>query len=55
MLTPAVTDMIDSMLLPAHHKDPFDRILIAQAVQNFLTFVTQDQLIQQYNIPQLWI
>ena len=55
LLDPSVAEMIDSTLLPVHHKDPFDRILIAQATHHALVFVTQDQLIQQYNIPQLWL
>lgn len=46
---------IDSTLLPPHHKDPFDRILTAQAAHHGLIFVTQDQVIQQYDVPQLWL
>lgn len=34
--------------LPFHHKDPFDRMLIAQAITEDLTFVTQDQDILLY-------
>lgn len=37
-------------LLPAHHKDPFDRMLIAQAQAEGLTLVTCDEKILQYNI-----
>lgn len=40
--------------LPAVHKDPFDRMLICQAIQNNLTFVTSDALIRQYPIKTLW-
>ncbi|MDQ6663043.1 MAG: type II toxin-antitoxin system VapC family toxin [Acidobacteriota bacterium] len=36
------------------HKDPFDRLLIAQAKIERLTFVTRDQTIQKYNIETLW-
>ena len=35
--------------LPPHHKDPFDRLLIAQAIAEGLTLITRDDVIQQYN------
>jgi len=34
--------------LPAHHADPFDRILVAQAVSEPLRFLTHDRLLVQY-------
>ena len=34
--------------LPAHHKDPFDRILIAQAIAENLTLVTADTKVMRY-------
>ncbi len=37
--------------LPAHHRDPFDRMLIAQAKVERLTIVTRDTIIKQYKIP----
>ena len=37
-------------LLPGHHKDPFDRMLIAQAQSDGLVIVTNDEKITQYNI-----
>jgi PIN domain nuclease of toxin-antitoxin system len=37
-------------LLPEHHKDPFDRMLIAQAQSEGLVIVTADEKIIQYNI-----
>lgn len=55
LLEPSVKEMIDSTLLPPIHKDPFDRILMAQAVAHGLIFVTQDQAIQKYNIAQIWL
>lgn len=39
--------------LPPIHKDPFDRLLIAQAIQESLTLVTNDTQIQQYPIHHL--
>lgn len=55
LLTPSASEMIDSTLLPFHHKDPFDRLLIAQANFHNLTFVTRDQAIQAYEVSWIWI
>ena len=40
--------------LPAHHRDPFDRMLICQALTHDLTLVTPDSKIAQYAVPILW-
>ena len=40
--------------LPDIHKDPFDRILICQAIENGLTILTPDRHIQQYPVKTLW-
>jgi PIN domain nuclease of toxin-antitoxin system len=37
--------------LPLLHKDPFDRILIAQAIQEGMLLLTTDNLIAKYNAP----
>ncbi|MFI9506449.1 type II toxin-antitoxin system VapC family toxin [Nocardia sp. NPDC052566] len=39
--------------LPLIHRDPFDRILIAQANQQELRLVTHDAMIQRYQVPLL--
>ncbi|MGG8409264.1 type II toxin-antitoxin system VapC family toxin [Streptomyces sp. 12297] len=39
--------------LPHHHRDPFDRILIAQAQTEGLTLVTRDKFIPLYDVPVL--
>ena len=36
--------------LPTHHKDPFDRILIAQAVEERLTIITHDRRMTLYDV-----
>lgn len=41
--------------LPPHHKDPFDRILIAQATVEDLSFVTSDKEVLKYAGEQLKI
>jgi PIN domain nuclease of toxin-antitoxin system len=40
--------------LPMHHKDPFDRLLIAQARVENLTLVTHDSILTQYPIKTIW-
>lgn len=45
--------MLDS--LPYHHKDPFDRLLIAQAKAENMTFVSADKIIQQYDVELLYV
>lgn len=40
-------------MLPEIHKDPFDRMLIAQALIERLTLVTRDASIAQYNLSLL--
>ena len=39
--------------LPAHHRDPFDRILVAQAQAEGLTVVTADRNIPRYGVQTL--
>jgi len=40
--------------LPMHHRDPFDRLLIAQARVENLTIVSNDQKFPAYGLPLLW-
>jgi PIN domain nuclease of toxin-antitoxin system len=39
--------------LPYHHRDPFDRMLIAQAMVEGLTIVTRDRYFPAYGVPLL--
>ena len=39
--------------LPFHHRDPFDRMMIAQAMEEGLTIVTRDRVFQSYGVPVL--
>jgi PIN domain nuclease of toxin-antitoxin system len=39
--------------LPRHHDDPFDRMLIAQALYEGLTIVTRDPAFSSYGVPIL--
>ena len=40
--------------LPLTHRDPFDRLLVAQAVSERLCLLSSDKLIQQYEVEWLW-
>ncbi len=40
--------------LPDTHNDPFDRMLICQAIEHDLTLVTSDRAIQAYPVRVLW-
>ena len=55
LIDPSATEMIESTHLPDHHKDPFDRLLIVQAVNHDLALVTKDDLISRYDIKTFWI
>ena len=40
--------------LPSLHRDPFDRMLLCQAIEHGLTVVTPDQLLRQYPVRTAW-
>jgi PIN domain nuclease of toxin-antitoxin system len=40
--------------LPPLHRDPFDRLLIAQSLEHDLTLVTPDLQIREYDLSTLW-
>ena len=40
--------------LPPLHKDPFDRMLVSQALGGGMTLITPDPLIRQYPVRVLW-
>jgi len=40
--------------LPNHHRDPFDRILIAQSQVEQMPILTADYLIVQYSVNVIW-
>ena len=40
--------------IPYHHKDPFDRILIAQSMAENLIVITDDKMIKKYKVKTIW-
>jgi len=50
-----VQDFDNLGTLPFHHRDPFDRIIIAQAITEGLTIITSDRIFKQYPVDILKI
>lgn len=40
--------------LPQHHRDPWDRIIVAQAMSHDAAIVTADRLMSAYGAPVVW-
>jgi PIN domain nuclease of toxin-antitoxin system len=40
--------------LPFHHRDPFDRLLVATAMTENMTILTADENIHMYDVPTMW-
>jgi PIN domain nuclease of toxin-antitoxin system len=40
--------------LPGHHRDPFDRLLIVQALRDDLAIVTRDEVFEAYGVRRIW-
>lgn len=47
-------DIIALADLPGIHKDPFDRILVAQSITEKIPLVTKDSRLSQYGITAIW-
>ena len=46
--------IVQLSLLPLLHRDPFDRILICQAIAEGMAIVTPDELIRRYPVRTVW-
>jgi PIN domain nuclease of toxin-antitoxin system len=47
-------DALGTARLPKVHRDPFDRLLISQAIENSMILVTADENIARYPVKTLW-
>jgi PIN domain nuclease of toxin-antitoxin system len=56
-LSISVRDATAAAELPFHHKDPFDRLLVAQARTNGLRLMTADPVLERYDVDviALWL
>ncbi|MDZ4745734.1 MAG: type II toxin-antitoxin system VapC family toxin [bacterium] len=50
----SVADACSVLTLPWYHRDPFDRMLVAQARANNLVLVSKDTELKRYGVKVLW-
>ncbi|WP_420463693.1 type II toxin-antitoxin system VapC family toxin [Candidatus Palauibacter sp.] len=53
-LSISVTDAVRAGRLPGPHRDPFDRMLVAQALGGGLSLVSADAVFDRYGVDRLW-
>ena len=46
--------LIQLSILPMHHNDPFDRLIIAQSKSENISVVSSDEKFNEYNIIRIW-
>lgn len=54
VLTVETDHLVTLASLPLHHRDPFDRLLIAQAISEDLTIIGTDSAFESYPIRRIW-
>jgi len=54
ILRPSAAQAIRSGLLPFHHRDPFDRLLTAQALDLDVALLSRDQVFDLYGVRRIW-
>ena len=50
----SIVHALHVLALPPHHRDPFDRLLVAQSRIESLPLVTADPLISRYQVETIW-
>ncbi|AFZ55208.1 type II toxin-antitoxin system VapC family toxin [Cyanobacterium aponinum] len=53
-LSISVAHALNASILPSYHKDPFDRMLIAQSQLESMTIISNDSMFNSYNVQVLW-
>ena len=53
-LTISFSHALRAGALPGHHKDPFDRMLVAQAQAEDLSLISNDSMFDHYGVRRLW-
>lgn len=50
----SIEQAVKAGLLPMHHRDPFDRLLIAQAQDMDIPILSTDSIMDRYQIKRIW-
>jgi PIN domain nuclease of toxin-antitoxin system len=53
-VAPAHTVRLSSLLFPKNHKDPFDRLLVAQAIVEQMPILSADIALDEYPVNRIW-
>lgn len=54
LLSPKLDEFVTVSELPLHHRDPFDRLLVAQAIVGSFPLVSRDEPLDRYPIERIW-
>ncbi|MEB3293320.1 MAG: type II toxin-antitoxin system VapC family toxin [Synechococcales bacterium] len=49
-----ISHLAVAVKLPLHHRDPFDRLLISQAIAEQMSIISIDQTFDRYAVDRLW-
>lgn len=49
-----LSDLIRLESLPWHHRDPFDRLMAAQAIERRFSIVSSDAVFEDYGVARIW-
>ncbi len=54
VLSVSTADTLTLTSLPFHHRDPFDRMLVAQAKSNNFQLISKDEVFNNYEVTTYW-
>jgi PIN domain nuclease of toxin-antitoxin system len=54
LLDISLKHIYNTQILPYHHRDPFDRLLIAQSISEDIQIISADEMFDEYISNRLW-
>lgn len=55
VVMPITADHLDTVSrLPFHHRDPFDRLIVAQCISENISLPVRDEVLDGYGVERLW-